>query len=87
MSSCQSIWLTLSSVNELAGNVYDHFGICTARRTGDILLEQNPTKQVEILDEVLRLQKQLKINQEIEDVAINQSIRLGTQQIPKLINE
>ena len=59
----------------------------TARRTGDILLEQNPTKQVEILDEVLRLQKQLKINQEIEDVAINQSIRLGTQQIPKLINE
>tara|TARA_R110001606_G_scaffold146250_1_gene286225 strand:+ start:1029 stop:3191 length:2163 start_codon:yes stop_codon:yes gene_type:complete len=59
----------------------------TARRTGNILLEQNPTKQVEILNEVLRLQKQLKTNQEIEDVAINQSIRVGTQQIPKLYNE
>ena len=52
-----------------------------------MLLEQNPTKQVEIANEVVKLQKQLKTNKEIEDAAISQAIRFGTQQFPKTFNE
>lgn len=62
-----------------------------ARATGKLLLEQNPARQQEILDLILRLQKQSKSQALLRNQAASRLAqpitRLGVQQIPQAISE
>lgn len=58
-----------------------------AREVGNLLLEQNPNRQQEVMDEVLKLQKQLQKTKEVEDTITRTSVRYGSQLFPQSINE
>jgi len=58
-----------------------------AREVGNLLLEQNPNRQQEVMDEVLKLQKQLQKTKEMEDTITRTSVRYGSQLFPQSINE
>jgi hypothetical protein len=62
-----------------------------ALATGKILLEQNPTRQQEILDLILRLQKQNKsqalAREQIFKRVSQPAVRFGVQQVPQLISQ
>ncbi len=59
----------------------------TSRNVGNVLLEQNPSKQLEILRLMQQLEETGKIKNAYQNVLGGSAIRTGTNQLNQLLNE
>ena len=59
----------------------------TSRNVGNVLLEQNPNKQLEILRLMQQLEQTGKIKNAYQNVLGGAAIRSGTNQINQLLNQ
>ena len=73
----------LSKARDIVSNPLER----TSRDVGNVLLEQNPNKQLEILRLMQELERTGKLRNTYQDILGGSTIRTGTNQLNQLLNE